>query len=150
VNESKNKSTFSLVLKTIFSIQEGCPFVNQIYYRLVPTKLLREQYYDFIAFFYLNSRITEILFKKPCNPNNKQISFQTKQTLSHCMIETKNGALSGWVLLGLYFHLNKQYKPAIRVLKYTKSLTSLGQYFVSIYSHISIRDMLSETNREYC
>jgi hypothetical protein len=49
----------------------------------------------------------------------------------------------------LYFYLNKQYKPAIHVLKYTKSLTSLGQYFVSIYSHISIRDMLSETNREY-
>ena len=103
----------------------------------------------FIAFLYLNSNITDILFKKPCNPNNKQIYFQTKQTLSHCMIETKNGALSGWVLLGLYFYLNKQYKPAIHVLEYTKSLTSIGQLFVSIYSLISIKDMLSETNKIY-
>jgi hypothetical protein len=30
VNDSKNKSTFSLVLKTIFSIQKGCPCVNTV------------------------------------------------------------------------------------------------------------------------
>jgi hypothetical protein len=36
-------STFSRELKTIFSIQKGCPCVNQIYYRSVPIKLLPEQ-----------------------------------------------------------------------------------------------------------
>ena len=50
---------------------------------------------------------------------------------------------------GLYFYLNKRYNTAIHVLEYTKSLTSLGQFTVSIDSHISIRDMLSQTNREY-
>jgi hypothetical protein len=69
--------------------------------------------------------------------------------LSHCIIDTKTSALSGWVLLGLYFNLNKRYITAIHVLEYTKSLTSLGQFSVSIDSHISIRDMLSNTNREY-
>ena len=37
---------------------------------------------------------------------------------------------------------------AIHVLEYTKSLTSLGQFPVSIDFHISIRDVLSKTNRE--
>ena len=68
--------------------------------------------------------------------------------LSHCIIDTKTCALSGWVLLGLHFYLNKRYNTAIHVLEYTKSLTSLGQFPVSIDSHISIRDMLSKTNRE--
>jgi len=75
--------------------------------------------------------------------------FQTKQMLSHCIINTKTSALSGWVLLGLYFYLTKRYNTAIHVLEYAKSLTSLGQFPVSIDSHISIRDMLSKTNREY-
>jgi hypothetical protein len=69
--------------------------------------------------------------------------------LSHCIIDTKNSALSGWVLLGLHFYLTRRYNTAIHVVKYTKSLTSLGQFPVSIDSHISIRDMLSNTNREY-
>jgi hypothetical protein len=69
--------------------------------------------------------------------------------LSHCIIDTKTCALSGWVLLGLHFYLNKRYNTAIHVLEYTKSLTSLGQFPDSVSSHISIRDMLSKTNREY-
>jgi hypothetical protein len=69
--------------------------------------------------------------------------------LSHCIIYTKICALSGWVLLGLYFYLNKRYTTAIHVLEYTKSLASLGQFPVSLESYISIRDMLSKTNREY-
>ena len=102
----------------------------------------------FIMFLYLNSKITEILFKKVFK-SNKQNYFQTKQILSHCIIDTKTCGLSGWVLLGLNFYLNKRYNTAIHVLEYTKSLTSLGQFTVSIDSHISIRDMLSQTNREY-
>jgi hypothetical protein len=58
--------------------------------------------------------------------------------LSHCIIDTKTCALSGWVLLGLHFYLNKRYNTAIHVLEYTKSLTSLGQFPVSDLSHISI------------
>jgi hypothetical protein len=70
--------------------------------------------------------------------------------LSHCIIDTKTCVLSGWVLLGLIvFYLNKRYNTAIHVLEFTKSLTSLGQFPVSIHSHISIKDMLSKTNREY-
>ena len=102
----------------------------------------------FIIFLYLNSRFTQILFKKVFK-SNKQNYFQTKQILSHCIIDTKTCALSGWVLLGLHFYLNKRYNTAIHVLEFTKSLTSLGQFTVSIDSHISIRDMLSKTNREY-
>ena len=69
--------------------------------------------------------------------------------LSHCIIDTKTCVLSGWVLLGLIvFYLNKRYNTAIHVLEFTKSLTSLGQFPVSIHSHISIKDMLSKTNRE--
>ena len=68
--------------------------------------------------------------------------------LSHCIIDTKTSALSGWVLLGLHFYLNKRYNTAIHVLEYTKSLTSLSQFPVSFDSHISIRDMFSKTNRE--
>ena len=52
--------------------------------------------------------------------------------LSHCIIDTKTCALSGWVLLGLHFYLNKRYNTAIHVLEYTKSLTSLGQFTVSL------------------
>ena len=102
----------------------------------------------FIMFLYLNSNITEILFIKVFK-SNKQNYFQTKQMLSHCIIDTKTCALSGWVLLGLHFYLNKRYNTAIHVLEYTKSLTSLGQFPDSVSSHISIRDMLSKTNREY-
>ena len=101
----------------------------------------------FIIFLYLSSIITEKLFKKVFK-SNKQNYFQTKQILSHGIIDTKTCALSGWVLLGLYFYLNKRYNAAIHVLEFTKSLTSLGQFPVSIDSHISIRDILSETNRE--
>ena len=101
----------------------------------------------FIMFLYLNSNIIEILFKKVFK-SNKQNYFQTKQMLSHCIIDTKTCALSGWVLLGLYFYLSKRYNTAIHVLEYAKSLTSLGQFPVSFDSHISIRDMLSKTNRE--
>ena len=50
---------------------------------------------------------------------------------------------------GFYFYLNKRYNTAIHVLENTKSLTSLGQFPVSIHSHISIKDLLSKTNREY-
>jgi hypothetical protein len=101
----------------------------------------------FIIFLYLNSNITEILFKKVFK-SNKQNYFQTKQILSHCIIDTKTCALSGWVLLGLHFYLNKRYHTAIHVLEFTKSLTSLGQFPICLNSHISIRDMLSKTNRE--
>ena len=104
----------------------------------------------FIMFLFLNSNIMEILFRKVFkSKSNKQDYFQAKQMLSHCIIDTKTSALSGWVLLGLYFYLNKKYNTAIHVLEYTKSLTSLGQFTVSFDSHISIRDMLSKTNREY-
>jgi hypothetical protein len=99
-------------------------------------------------FLYLNSEITETLFNKVFKSNKKNY-FQTKQMLSHCIIDTKTCALSGWDLLGLHFYLNKRYNTAIHVLEYTKSLASLSQYPVSIHSHISIRDMLSKTNREY-
>jgi hypothetical protein len=101
----------------------------------------------FIMFLYLNSNITGILFIKVFK-SNKQNYFQTKQILSHCIIDTKTCALSGWVLLGLHFYLNKRYNTAIHVLEYTKSLTSLSQFPVSFDSHISIRDMFSKTNRE--
>jgi uncharacterized membrane-anchored protein len=37
--------------------------------------------------------------------------------LSHCIIDTKTSALSGWVLLGLHFYLNKRYNTAIHVLE---------------------------------
>ena len=103
----------------------------------------------FIIFLYLNSRITEILFVNLCKSNNKHNYFQTKQMLSHCIINTKTCALSGWVLLGLHFYLTKRNNAALHVLEYAKSLTSLGQFPVSFESHISIRDMLSNTNREY-
>jgi hypothetical protein len=101
----------------------------------------------FIMFLYINSKITEKLFIKVFK-SNKQNYFQTKQILSHCIIDTKTCALSGWVLLGLHFYLNKRYNTAIHVLEYTKSLASLSQFPVSIHSHISIRDMISKTNRE--
>jgi hypothetical protein len=101
----------------------------------------------FIMFLSLNSNITEILFIKVFK-SNKENYFQTKQMLSHCIIDTKICALSGWVLLGLHFYLTRRYNTAIHVLEFTKSLTSLGQFPVSIHSHISIRDMHSETNRE--
>jgi hypothetical protein len=103
----------------------------------------------FIIFLYINRKVIEILFVKLCKSNNKQHYLQTKQILSHCMIDIKTSALSGWVLLGLHFYLTKRNNAAIHVLKYAKSLTSLGQFPVNIYSHISIRDMLSKTNREY-
>jgi len=103
----------------------------------------------FIMFLYLNSKITEILFVKLCKSNNKHNYFQTKQMLSHCIINTKTSALSGWVLLGLHFYLTKRNNAAVHVLEYAKSLTSLGQFPVSIGCYISIRDMLSNTNREY-
>ena len=102
----------------------------------------------FIIFVYLNSNITETLLQNVFN-SNKQNYFQTKQMLSHCIIYTKTCALSGWVLLGLHFYLTRRYNTAIHVLEYTKSLTSLGQFPVSLDSYISIRDMLSKTNREY-
>jgi hypothetical protein len=102
----------------------------------------------FIIFLYMNSKITQRLFEKLCK-SNKQNYFQTKQILSHCIIDTKTCALSGWVLLGLHFYLTKRNNAALHVLEYAKSLTSLGQFPVSILFHISIRDMLSETNREY-
>jgi len=102
----------------------------------------------FIIFLYLSNYITERLFIKVFK-SNKQNYFQTKQMLSHCIIDTKTSALSGWVLLGLHFYLSKRYNTAIHVLGNTKSLTSLGQFPVSLESHISIRDMLSKTNREY-
>ena len=102
----------------------------------------------FIMFLYLNSRITQLLFKKVFK-SNKQNYFQTKQMLPHCIINTKYSSLSGWTLLGLYFYLSKRYNTAIHVLEYTQSLTSLCQFHVSIDSHISTRDMLSKTNREY-
>ena len=102
----------------------------------------------FIIFLYLNSIITEILFVKLCKSNNKHNYFQTKQMLSHCIINTKTSALSGWALLGLHFYLTKRNNAAIHVLEYAKSLISLGQFPVSINSHISIRNMLSNTNRE--
>ena len=91
----------------------------------------------FIMFHYLNSRITYILFEKVFK-SNKENYFQTKQKISHCIIDTKTCALSGWVLLGLHFYLNKRYNTAIHVLEYTKSLTSLGQFPVSIFSNICI------------
>ena len=91
----------------------------------------------FIIFVYLNSNITETLLQNVFK-SNKQNYFQTKQMLSHCIIYTKICALSGWVLLGLYFYLNKRYTTAIHVLEYTKSLTSLGQFPVSIFSNICI------------
>ena len=69
--------------------------------------------------------------------------------MSHCIINTKISALSGWVLLGLHFYLNKRNNAAVHVLEYAKSLTSLGQFEVSIHSHIPIRNMLGNTNREY-
>ena len=69
--------------------------------------------------------------------------------MSHCIIDTKTSALSGWVLLGLHFYSTKRNNAALHVLEYAKSLTSLGQFPVSLHSHISIRDMLSNTNREY-
>jgi len=103
----------------------------------------------FILFLYINSNITNILFKNVCTSNNKRNYFHTKQLLSHCIIDTKNSALSGWVLLGLYFYLTKRYNAAIHVLEYVKSLVSLGQFPVNSHSHIPIRDMLSNTNREY-
>jgi hypothetical protein len=103
----------------------------------------------FIMFLYLNSEFTEKLFVKQCKSNNKHNYLQTKQILSHCLIDTKTCALSGWVVLGLHFYLTKRNNAALHVLEYAKSLTSLGQFPVSIHSHISIRDMLSETNREY-
>jgi hypothetical protein len=56
---------------------------------------------------------------------------ETKQMLSRCIIDTKTSALSGWILLGLHFYLNKRYNTAIHVLEYTKSLTSLGQLSVT-------------------
>jgi hypothetical protein len=102
----------------------------------------------FIIFLYSNSKITKILFKKVFK-SNKQNYFQTKQILSHCLINTKTSALSGWVLLGLHFYLTKRNNAALHVLEYAKSLTSLGQLLVSFEFHISIRDMLSNTNREY-
>ena len=103
----------------------------------------------FIMFLYLNSKITQKLFVKLCKSNKKQNYFQTKQMLSHCLINTKTSALSGWVLLGLHFYLTKRNNAALHVLEYAKSLTSLGQFPVSFDSHIPIRDMLSNTNREY-
>ena len=45
----------------------------------------------------LNSRITETLIEKVFK-SNKQNYYQTKQMLSHCIIDTKTSALSGWVL----------------------------------------------------
>jgi hypothetical protein len=102
----------------------------------------------FIIFLYRKSEITETLFINVFK-SNKQNYFQTKQILSHCIIDTKTFALSGWVLLGLHFYLNKRYNTAIHVLEFIKSLTSLGQFPVSMYSQISIRNMLSQTNREY-
>ena len=99
-------------------------------------------------FLYINSKMTEKLFIKVFK-SNKQNYFQTKQMLSHCIIYTKTCALSGWVLLGLHFYLTRRYNTAIHVLEFTKSLTSLGQFTVSFDSHISIRDILSKTNREY-
>ena len=101
----------------------------------------------FIIFLYMNSKITQRLFEKLCK-SNKQNYFQTKQILSHCIIDTKTCALSGWVLLGLHFYLTKRNNAALHVLEYAKSLTSLGQFIVSFDCHISIRDMLSNTNRE--
>ena len=56
----------------------------------------------FIIFLYFNSKITGILFQKAFKNNNKNY-FQTKQMLSHCIIDTKTCVLSGWVLLGLIF-----------------------------------------------
>ena len=56
----------------------------------------------FITFLYFNSKITRILFQKAFK-NNKQNYFQTKQMLSHCIIDTNTCALSGWILLGLNF-----------------------------------------------
>ena len=103
----------------------------------------------FIIFLYLNSKITEILFVKQCKSNNKHNYFQTKQILSHCIIDTKTCALSGWVLLGFHFYLTKRNNAALHVLEYAKSLISLGQFPVNFDSHIPIRDMLSNTNREY-
>ena len=103
----------------------------------------------FIIFLYLNSRITEILFVKLYKSSNKQNYVQTKQMLSHCIIDTKTCALSGWVLLGLHFYLTKRNNAAVHVLEYTTSLSLLGQFPVSIDSHIPIRVMLSKTNREY-
>jgi hypothetical protein len=103
----------------------------------------------FIIFLYLNSKMTVTLFENLFKSNNKQTYFQTKQMLSHCIIDTKTSALSEWVLLGLYFYLSKRYNTAIHVLEYPKSLTSLGQFPVSFDSHICIRDMLNKTNREY-
>jgi hypothetical protein len=51
----------------------------------------------FIMFLYINSKMTEKLFIKVFK-SNKQNYFQTKQILSHCIIDTKTSALSGWVL----------------------------------------------------
>jgi hypothetical protein len=60
--------------------------------------------------------------------------------LSHCIIDTKTSALSGWVLLGLHFYLNKRYNTAIHVLEYTKSLTSLGQFpTCSVYPSLGLQ-----------
>jgi hypothetical protein len=70
----------------------------------------------FIIFLYLNSYITEILFNEVFKSNNKKNYLQTKQILSHCIIDTKTCALSGWVLLGLYFYASKRYNTAIHVI----------------------------------
>jgi hypothetical protein len=53
------------------------------------------------------------------------------------------------LIVFIHFYLTKRNNAALHVLEYAKSLTSLGQFPVSILFHISIRDMLSETNREY-
>lgn len=75
--------------------------------------------------------------------------FSDKTNVSHCIIDTKASALSGWVLLGLHFYLTKRYNAAVHVLAYAKSLTSLGEFPASIDFHIPIRNLLSNTNREY-
>ena len=68
----------------------------------------------FIIFLYFNSKITGILFQKAFK-NNKHNYFQTKQIISHCIIDTKTCALSGWVLLGLHFYLTRRYNTDIHV-----------------------------------
>jgi hypothetical protein len=83
----------------------------------------------FIIFLYLNSKITEILFIKVFK-SNKQNYFQTKQMLSHCIIDTKTCALSGWVLLGLHFYLNKRYNTTIHVLESLTSVNLLSVIFL--------------------
>jgi hypothetical protein len=92
----QNKMTFSPELY-IVALKKWMVYVLYIF-NLYISEIFRKLKIMILAFHItLNSRITETLIEKVFK-SNKQNYYQTKQMLSHCIIDTKTSALSGWVL----------------------------------------------------